>query len=228
MLDCSGLIASVLFALVVQVDQPIASLSSTDLVEGLASKSGEPTITDEFRDPKSVKRPDGKFPPGYNQEANSRVQEVREEILRRDMEVLRHLADHLSDKRYSFTRRSGTGVWRNWSVGSVCDELIQAKLTPWFEKYVGPPDVLRDDPPDYCRGVVWGGEGGVPGWLRRNERLSLTDLQAQAIDWTLARIQDPRSEPVNKRRIELLEKLRREIKGSGKPMRVECVPVIPR
>lgn len=173
------------------------------LVAELASPNSEPTTS--YRGGGHVH-----FPRRYNVKAQRRIDEVRH-ILRDNIEAsLPFLVAALNDERYSLTINWADGdAYYNRSVGSICKNVIASHLEIYRDKigFSGPQHWNKYN---YPISKEW--------WARRKDK-SLAELQVEAIDWAieLRKVDDMEARTDRATELAELEKLRDEIKSTGKP-----------
>lgn len=175
------------------------------LIEQLASPNEEPVTRNRAYG--TVK-----FPPGYDVKAQNRISDVRKILQNNIEEALPYLIKAQDDDRYCMTIDWAEGdAYYNYSVGSICENIIASQLEVYREK-------IGFDSPQHWNRYNYGPY--TKEWRKKRKGDSLAELQVEAIDWAIEKRKDELKsiiEPRRKNEISDLEKLRDGISKSGKP-----------
>jgi hypothetical protein len=155
------------------------------LIDQLVSTNPEPP---ESKEPYWVgERFPLKFPKGFDPRRQLDMAKVIGQISGIGPSAFPYLIERFDDARYSITTESElSGSPYNWSVGTVCREIIQAQVQPcgsWCK--------CNDDPRGYPRRPNFfkndfNSKMAATAWWNRNKEKTLQRIQLEALEWIIA------------------------------------------
>jgi hypothetical protein len=178
------------------------------LVAALASPNPPPIIDKIFL----------RLPKGFDRAAQKKVHRAYAKLCDLGLRVFPFLIKRWDDfDRYCLTIDGGPAP-ENKRVGGVCRSIIFAHIQPYgsFPKGYGDP---RGKPkrPSYP-GESLRSQKAAKAWWEKNKHRTLYEMQRQALDWVIAE-EAKRPEDFKDEERRYLQKLRKELIKSGKPIR---------
>ena len=176
------------------------------LVESLVSPNKEPKLVEGPRD-LGVRH--CQLPPKYDMAAQERIHETWDQLVAVGAEAFPSLIDHFDDKRYC-TSAELDEWWSNYSVGSVCRQIVGRHIEPWGHFTIDPkgPTDVRPSYSDHHMETA----DAAKRWYASHKAKPLRDIQIEALQWTISQ-EKSRSRPRDTGDLTylrgLLEKLRR-------------------
>lgn len=190
--------------------EPDAADDVKALIEQLASPNAEPEIDG----------PDARYAPEYDRKAQRRVHDAMNALYKLGPPAFPYLIDNFDDGRYSFTGDSGPADY-NFTVGHVCRELIGSQVeafSNWWSFSEGEGDPRgRARRPSYCTFHLHD-VASAKQWYKRHKDMSLVELQAEALQWVIAREEEEPDKFTKEEREYLADKLR-ELQAAKRPFR---------
>jgi hypothetical protein len=168
-----SLILSVISTVVVRNVYGIEDLSQ--LVDGLVSSNAPPVISNDPRPGIP------EYAQGYSQAERDRVRRVWDHIVDLGSAAFPVLVEHSGDRRYCTTEVLND--WKNLTVGDVCRRTIQVQVEIYHNS-------IDESPGDVLRYVPTGPRESLVKWWKENEKLSLSEIQARAVEWALQKYKD--------------------------------------
>lgn len=119
--------------------------------------------------------------------AQGQVHQAWDKLSEAGPEAIPALIEHFDNAAYSTTIASPlSDYWHNKSVGWVAREIVASQVRPFGQWQVGEGDPRdREARPDYAR-AHFGDKRAAEKWWKSREKLSLRELQLEAVEWTIA------------------------------------------
>jgi len=130
------------------------------------------------------------------------------------------LAKHANDERFSYVYiQPISGVYKTESVGGACSTIIHEHVEVYHQHTSRPRD---DEGRSSSLYFIFNGCGGVDKWWKDRKHKTLAELQLEGIEWVLRQKKPEyfKSERDWARAKTALEKMAKEIRDSGKPIKV--------
>lgn len=161
-----------------------------------------------------------KYAPDYDKSAQTSVSKSFLELQRLGRPALPYLVPHFGDDRYSLTFDTGA-TYDNFSVGSLCIDILQGHLEPYGWCTAGPPEGddcrSREQRPSYFWHHRLNEAVEAKKWLESRKDKSMVELQLEVALWVIEEEAKTPDEFHDEER-KFMAGIVRKLKNSGKPL----------
>lgn len=154
---------------------------SIETIDRLVNKNDVPKFVKDQRRPV--------FSDSYDWDEYRRVWRLLRELAPKCDVMYPELVEHLDDPRYCMTAMTPAGGYSNWTIGDICQMLVEAAVSAGYVPHVRPESkvILTQ-----MRNPEVVGKPQLKKWCNDRKGKPLFELQMEMCDWAIAELKSDR------------------------------------